>query len=383
MKFHFATSADIRFGRGMSKEAAATIASFSDRILLIHGRSPERAAWLKHQLIAHGRTVETAACLEEPDIEAVAATVEKARKYEPGVVVAIGGGAAIDLGKAVSALATVQGPTLAYLDVVGDGRALDAPPLPFVALPTTAGTGAEVTKNAVIGVPEAGRKVSLRDPRMIPDVAIVDPELTDNTPASVTFASGLDAVTQVIEPYLSPNASPFTDALCEDAIPRGLGALIRLAKIEDPKARDDMALTSLFGGIALANAGLGGVHGLAGVIGGRIGAPHGEICASLLPHVLRYNAQRIPDQTRTFEKMQNIRTWIGVAIGVAPENALTALAAETHRFGIRTLGALGMSQSEIDDVSKAATAASSSRTNPIRLESTDLSAILKNCFADQ
>lgn len=203
MRFTFATSPDIRFGRGMASTAAATLDAISRRIVLVHGRSSDRAAWLREDLAARGSTVVTLSCPGEPDVEAVDSAVAMARDVQPGVIVAVGGGAVIDLGKAVAALTPSRGPTLSYLEVVGAGRPLEAAPLPCLAMPTTAGTGAEVTKNAVIGVPAAGRKVSLRDPRMIPTVAIVDPALTDHAPPSVTFSSGLDAVTQVIEPYLS------------------------------------------------------------------------------------------------------------------------------------------------------------------------------------
>jgi alcohol dehydrogenase class IV len=192
--------------------------------------------------------------------------------FRPDWVAALGGGAAIDLGKALAALIPAPDGPMEHLEVVGKGLPLKVPPLPFIAIPTTAGTGAEVTRNAVIGLPDHGRKVSLRDERMVARVAIVDPALTDGCPRGVTLASGLDAVTQVIEPFVSVKATPYTDALARPAIATGMAALMRLMQGEDPEARDRLAWVSLCGGLALSNGGLGAVHGFAGVIGGMTGA---------------------------------------------------------------------------------------------------------------
>ena len=271
--FAFATATEILFGRGQAAMAAGRVAALGRRVLLIHGRDPGRSAALARDLAA-GCSVATFAVPHEPDIALIEAGVRTGAEVQ--VVVAMGGGAVIDAGKALAACLSMTRPLMDHLEVVGQGLPLDHPPLPFVAIPTTAGTGAEVTRNAVIGVPEARRKVSLRDARMLPALAIVDPALTDGCPRGVTLASGLDAVTQVIEPYVCTRANPLTDALCRDAIPRGLAALIRLMQAEDRQARDEMAWVSLCSGLALANAGLGAVHGLAGPLGGLTGAAHGE-----------------------------------------------------------------------------------------------------------
>ena len=202
-------------------------------------------------------------CENEPSLADIERALVQFNGRRPDVVIALGGGSVIDFGKALAALIPCRGKPLAYLEVVGDGRPLDAPPVPMIALPTTAGTGAEVTKNAVISVPAHGLKVSLRDPRMIPQIAIVDPG-------------------QVIEPYLSSKANPITDALCHAAIATGLRVIRDLVEHDAPDAWDSMAWVSTCGGLALANAGLGAVHGFAGVIGGLTHAPHGEICGVLL-----------------------------------------------------------------------------------------------------
>jgi alcohol dehydrogenase class IV len=262
-----------------------------------------------------------------------------------------------------------------HLEVVGRGLPLAAPPLPLAALPTTAGTGAEVTRNAVIEVPEHRRKVSLRDRRMLPDLAIVDPALTDGTPKGVTLASGLDAVTQVIEPYVSSRANPLTDALCRDAIPRGLGALVRLMAAEDAGARDAMAWTSLCGGLALANSGLGAVHGLAGVLGGVTGAPHGAICGRLLPGVLAAN--RAAAGGRAADRLAEVEGWIGAALGVPAGEAVAALARWCDAQGLPRLAGMGLAEAECDAVAEAAGASSSMRGNPVALPPATLAAVLR------
>lgn len=366
--FAFMTATEILFGRGKSREAAARVAGLGRRIFLLQGATPARADWLAEDLAARGCQVARFCVGQEPDTELLAQALAAGRGAE--VVVALGGGAVLDTGKAVAAMLPATRPLLDHLEVVGRGLPLDHAPLPFVALPTTAGTGAEVTRNAVIGVPEHRRKVSLRDSRMLPRLAIVDPGLTDGAPRAITLASGLDAVTQVIEPYVSTRANPLTDALCIDAIPRGLAALIRLMQGEDPAARDIMAWVSLCGGLALANAGLGVVHGLAGPLGGLRPAPHGAICGALLPHGLRMNRARVADPTR----LDQVLAWISAAFDSA--DPLQALQSWSRAHGLPDLATLGLTDQDRDLAAEAALTSSSMQANPARLDLADLKAIL-------
>jgi alcohol dehydrogenase class IV len=277
----------------------------------------------------------------------------------------MGGGAVIDAGKAIAALVPARLPMMDHLEVVGRGLPLGADPLHFIAVPTTAGTGAEVTKNAVIGVPSARRKVSLRDNRMLPDVAIIDPALTDGTPKPVTLASGLDAITQVIEPYVCTKANRLTDVLCRDAIPLGLAALVRLMETEDTAARDDLAWVSLCGGLALANAGLGAVHGLAGPIGGAASAPHGAVCGALLPPVLAANAKLATDVAAA--RISEVQNWISHAFGVETEQATTALQNWSQHHGLPRLSQMGLQEDELQSIAQASLESSSMRGNPVAL----------------
>lgn len=362
MTFAILTPGRTLFGRGAADQAASAVLAWGASGIIVHGASPGRAAFALKSLPG----TPAIACPHEPDLPLLAGALDMARAFRPDWVMAIGGGAAIDLGKALAALLPQPTGPRDHLEGAGPALPLSATPLPFIALPTTAGTGAEATKNAVIGLP--GRKVSLRDDRMVPRLAIVDPALTDGCPRAVTLASGLDAITQVIEPYLSQRATPFTDALCVPAIRDGLPALMRLMTAEDAGARDTMAFVSLSGGLALANAGLGAVHGLAGVIGGLTGAAHGAICGALLPHVLAVNRARMPDATRAAQ----VCAILGDALAVPPDDAPAALAAWAREAGLPPLPPLDPAA-----VIPAARAASSMQANPVILSDGDLAAVLR------
>ncbi|MGO4915019.1 iron-containing alcohol dehydrogenase [Pseudogemmobacter sp. W21_MBD1_M6] len=375
ISFDFMTSGRIRFGRGTRDAAAPAITALGRRVLLVRGRSVAWVDVLQDTLIAAGCDVVPVFASGEPDLPQLDACVALGRRARVDVVVAVGGGSAIDLAKAAAALIPGPHPAMIHLEVVGEGRPLGPAPLPFIAIPTTSGTGAEVTKNAVITVPDHARKVSLRDDRMVPVLAIIDPALTDNCPRPVTLASGLDAVVQVIEPYLSSKANVLTDALCRDAIPRGLSALGRLMQGEDAAARDDLAFTSLIGGMALANSGLGAVHGLAGVIGGLCGAPHGAICGRLLPAVLIENRAACVAQGRAIDRFDQVAGWIDASLGHS-EDAFAHLETRIDAWGSPRLAALNVTPDLFDRIATEAAASSSMRGNVLPLPATTLARIL-------
>lgn len=368
----------ILFGRGASLDATAEIAAFGQTILFVHGRDPGRSAALRAALAGEGCQLVSLPCLGEPTLPMLEDALALLRGSGAVAVVAMGGGATLDLGKAIAALLPSPSPPLAHLEIVGDGRPLDVPPLPFVAIPTTAGTGSEATKNAVIAVPEAARKVSLRDDRMVAALAIVDPSLTDGTPVAQTLASGLDAVTQVIEPFLSRRATPLTDALCRPAIADGLGALVALAGgAEHPGARDRLAQTALFSGIALANAGLGAVHGLAGVLGGETGGAHGVICARLLPVVLASLDGALPAEGAARMRLDAVTGMIDAAV----PGGTRAMPEWLDACGLAPGPALDTSMRR--RVSEAAGASSSMKPSPVRFDKGSLSQILARAFPER
>ncbi|PJF08708.1 iron-containing alcohol dehydrogenase [Pseudorhodobacter sp. MZDSW-24AT] len=372
MTFSILQPGRVVFGRGQAAQAAEVARRFGPRGLLVHGANPARAASL---IDALGPETRPLSCAAEPTLAMLEAAIAEGRAHRPDWVLAIGGGAALDLGKALAALIPAPGGAMDHLELVGRALPLCADPLPFIALPTTAGTGAEVTKNAVIGLPDRGRKVSLRDDRMIARVAIIDPALTDGCPWPVTLASGLDAVTQVIEPYVSCKATPYTDAISLPAIAPGLRALMRLHKSEDAAARDTLAYTSLSGGLALANAGLGVVHGFAGVIGGTTGAAHGAICGALLGPVLAMNRARSTGAARA--RLDQVCALLADVLGSTADAAPEALALWAHGAGLPRLSALGVTAPDHAALATAAETASSTKGNPVVLGHADLCQILE------
>ena len=364
----------ILFGRGEAAKTAGLAAGFGPRVLVVHGRDAARAAWLLADLNRAGCGVHALICAKEPDLPMLEAALAKARVFAPDVVIGLGGGAVLDLAKALAGLIPATGKVLDHLEGAGQGLPLSQNPLPFIAVPTTSGTGAEATKNAVIDVPAQRRKVSLRDDRMMARLAIVDPALTDGCPRGVTLSSGLDALTQVIEPYLCNRANPATDALVRAAIPMALAALPALMQGEDAGARDAMAWVSLSGGLALANAGLGAVHGLAGVIGGVTGAAHGAICGTLLPFVIAANRAAMPAGP-VAERLAEVDAMLSTAFGGGP--GTEALHRWSRRNGLPGLAALGLDAKDHGSVAAAAAGASSMKANPVVLPEAVLQAILR------
>ncbi len=373
--FGLMAPARILFGRGEAAKAAGLIAGFGERVLVVHGASLLRAEGLILDLTASGCELQLYPCASEPTVAMLEEAIYYCRGFEPQVVVAIGGGAVLDLGKALAAMLPASTPLLDHLEVVGRGRALPHAPLPFVALPTTSGTGAEATKNAVLGVPDQGRKVSLRDGRMLARLAIIDPALTDHCPRGVTLASGLDAITQVIEPFVCTRANAFTDALTRPAIGMGLRALRRLMQSEDAVARDQMAWVSLCGGLALANAGLGVVHGLAGVIGGVTTAAHGAICGALLGPAIAANRAKASGQAS--ERLAEVCALIAAAFDCSAQAAPETLTRWSRSVGLPNLAEQGLRPDQHASVAAAALAASSMKANPVALSPSDLVALLQ------
>ncbi|MDP4034540.1 MAG: iron-containing alcohol dehydrogenase [Pseudorhodobacter sp.] len=366
----------IAFGRGEAATAPALIAAYGGRGVVVHGANAARAAWLIEGLAAQGVVVLPLACSAEPTLPMLEAAVAAARAHGALWVAGLGGGAVLDLAKAVAALVPAPGGAMDHLEVVGRGLPLLADPLPFIALPTTAGTGAEATRNAVIGLPDHHRKVSLRDARMLARLAIVDPAPTDLCPRAVTLASGLDALVQVIEPYVSCRATPFTDALARPAITTGLAALMALMRGEDAAARDAMAWVSLCGGLALANGGLGAVHGLAGVIGGTTGAAHGAICGALLAPVLAANLAACPPESPGHCRLTEVCQIIAGALAVPLPEATAALGQWIATAGLPGLTQLGLAAPDHAAVAEAALASSSMRGNPVVLPVDELRWVL-------
>jgi alcohol dehydrogenase class IV len=376
--FSFISPQSIHFGRGQSQQTAALAKSFGEAALLVHGASTRRAEWLIKSCQNAGLTTKTISCQSEPSLPDIELALAQLEGFHPNVVIALGGGSVIDFAKALAALMRCSGRPLDYLEIVGGGKPIDHPPIPMIALPTTAGTGSEVTKNAVITVPEHSIKVSLRDPRMVPDIAIIDAALMQGAPQRVALTAGLDAVVQVIEPYLSVKANPMTDAICHAAIPIGLKVLRDLVENDAPEAWDSMAWVSTCGGLALANSGLGAVHGFAGVIGGKSNAPHGEICGALLPAVLESHLRKAEGQTETHKRLQWILDLMDTHFAQSEGGmGVSGLRRWSTKMGLRGLEDMGLSVSDFSEVVTAASKASSMKGNPFSLSVRELLQILQ------
>jgi alcohol dehydrogenase class IV len=376
--FSFISPQSIHFGRGQSQQTAALAKSFGEAALLVHGASARRAEWLIKSCQNAGLTTKTISCQSEPSLPDIELALAQLEGFHPNVVIALGGGSVIDFAKALAALMRCSGRPLDYLEIVGGGKPIDHPPIPMIALPTTAGTGSEVTKNAVITVPEHSIKVSLRDPRMVPDIAIIDAALMQGAPQRVALTAGLDAVVQVIEPYLSVKANPMTDAICHAAIPIGLKVLRDLVENDAPEAWDSMAWVSTCGGLALANSGLGAVHGFAGVIGGKSNAPHGEICGALLPAVLESHLRKAEGQTETHKRLQWILDLMDTHFAQSEGGmGISGLRRWSTKMGLRGLEDMGLSVSDFSEVVTAASKASSMKGNPFSLSVRELLQILQ------
>ena len=376
-EFEFATAGRIIFGAGRGQISASLVGRLGTRALVCTGSEPDRHARLLENIDVPFATFPVHG---EPTVDLARAAAAVGRDEGVDLVVAVGGGSVIDLGKAVAMLLGNGGDPLDYLEVIGEGRLIDQPSMPCVALPTTAGTGSEVTPNAVLASPEHGLKASLRSPLMLPMVALVDPMLTVSCPPGVTASSGMDALTQCLEPLVSIRATPMTDALASEGLRRAASGLRRsYADGGDVAARTDMALCSLLGGLSLANAKLGAVHGLAGVIGGTMDIPHGAACAALLAATIEANVaalrSREPDSGALARYEQVARLLTGRADATIEQG--TAWIEETvGLLRIPKLAHYGLGPNQADEIVAKALKASSTKGNPIELHDDELHAVL-------
>jgi alcohol dehydrogenase class IV len=378
--FEFATARRVVFGRGASRQVPALARELGRRALVVLGGSGRGGEALREGLREAG--VDSVAFLVpgEPTTHLVDEATRLAREADCDLVVAQGGGSVLDAGKAVAGLRTNPGDVLDYLEVVGAGRPLANPGVPFVAIPTTAGTGTEVTRNAVLDVPERKVKVSLRSPHLLAIAAVIDPERTVSLPPAITATTGMDALTQLIEPFVCNATNPLVDGLCREGMARVARSLRRACRDGgDLDAREDMAVAAMFSGMALANARLGAVHGFAGVLGGTTGHPHGAICARLLPLVMAANLEAAarrgtPATLARYAEVARILTGDPRATADDGVAWVRDLAAE---LGIPPLAPSGLSPADRDAVVAQARRASSMKGNPVELTDAELRDILE------
>jgi alcohol dehydrogenase class IV len=374
MPFEFATAARIVFGAGKARELPAQAAALGRRALLVTGSRPGCG-----QTLVAGLEAIPFPVASEPTIDLIRHGASYARAENCDLVIAVGGGSALDAGKALAAMLTNPGDPLDYLEVIGRGQPLAHTPAPFIAVPTTAGTGSEVTRNAVLGSPEHQVKASLRSASMLPRLALVDPELTLGLPRTVTASTGLDALTQVIEPYVSARANAMTDLFCVEGI-RTIAAALPAAyqNGNDLAARTSMAWSALLGGLALANAGLGAVHGFAAPIGGMFPAPHGAICAAVLPHAMKVNVEALRSRapgSRALERYEEVGRLLTGRPHATADDGVRWIAEICQELEIPPLGSYGVRREHISDLVAKAGQTSSMKGNPIVLTAEELQQI--------
>ena len=380
MHFEFSTPSKIIFGSGSFNSIGEFARGFGNHVLIFHGGQELLLGRAFNLLHALGIKYSSQRIDTEPTIENIRDLVEVAKGFSADLILGIGGGSTLDSAKAISVLLNNPGDITDYLEVIGLNKPIPNSPLPLIAVPTTAGTGSEVTKNAVLGSLQHYVKVSLRSPYLLPRIALVDPELTLTLPPKITAFTGLDALTQLIEVYTCITPNPITDALSVEGIQR-IAYSIRNAYTNgnDLQAREDMSLASLLSGIALANAKLGAVHGLAGPIGGELNAPHGAVCACLLPHVMEANLTaliaRAPEHPSLdrYSRIANILTGI---INAKPIEGIQWISDFCSFTEIPGLSAYGLAEENFTSIIDKSIKASSMKGNPIPLSEIELRNIL-------
>jgi alcohol dehydrogenase class IV len=380
VRFDLAVPADVRFGAGRVTEVPDALAGFgATRVLVVTGRTTSRADAIRSALGEASLSSIAFGVATEPSIERVRAAMELISEAGCDAVLGFGGGSAIDVAKAAALLATSGTDPLEHLEVIGAGRPILKPGLPCLAVPTTAGTGSEVTRNSVLS--GGGVKASLRSPLMLPKVAVIDPDLLVGLPSATIAASGMDALSQLIEPLLSQRANPFSDALARDGIRRSARSLRRAYEegMEDAEVREDLTLASLFGGLCLANSGLGAVHGIAAAAGARLSAPHGAVCAAVLAAAMEVNLRALRDRAPehpALVRMAEVATVLTGQPDATLEDGIAWLEELTAALYIPGLATDKLSEEEISGIVAAAQKASSMRGNPIELSDSEVTEIV-------
>lgn len=377
-QFTFATAGQVSVGPGVATEIPGAVVAHGRRALVVTGAHPERFDVL--DALSEAQVSITSMTLtREPTVHDAREAVARATGCD--VVLGLGGGSVIDLAKTAAALVDADDP-VDHLEVIGRGLPLPSRALPVVAAPTTAGTGSEVTANAVLASPEDGVKVSVRGPTLLPSTAIVDPLLTVSCPPPVTASAGLDAFTQCLEPFVSPMASPLTDGFARTGL-AAAGRSLRTAYTDGANvgARSDMALCSLLGGMALANARLGAVHGIAGVVGGVTGGSHGAICAALLPSVVTVTAAALRDRTPQAPALARYGRAAEIVTGDRSsrvEDLVAWIREACQAFSIPGLGSIGLTDDHTEHVVAASLRASSTKGHPIELTAGEIRRIVQS-----
>lgn len=379
LAFESAVPTRIIFGCGSLDKVPELVAKSGKRALIVTGVSRRNAIELAEKLTQTGISSQIFSVSGEPTTTNIKSVVSLVQQNNCDVIVGLGGGSVIDAAKATAVLATNQGDITDYLEVIGKGKALTTEPLPMIAVPTTAGTGTEVTKNSVIKSEEFKVKVSLRSDRMYPQYAVIDPLLTIGLSPEITAYTGIDALTHLLETFVSAKSNPFIDMICHEGLQRIATSLeTAFTNGRNIEARENMAFAAMLGGIALANGKLGAVHGFAGPLGGMYPAPHGAVCACLLPAVMKINitALRKDNQAEVLSKYKEVAMWLTGNTNACAEDGVVWLSDLVKKLKIPALSSYGVQQSDFPGLVEKAKSASSMKGNPVVLNQEQLLLIL-------
>ncbi|MCA0936062.1 iron-containing alcohol dehydrogenase [Vibrio alginolyticus] len=377
--FQFMTATRIIFGEGALRDSLTVINQFGYSVLLVTGKDRQRAIPILNYLKAQNMRYQHVAIDGEPNITMVEETAVIGRKFKPDMVVAIGGGSVLDMGKALAAIIPNQGNVYDYVEVVGRNVPLKAKPLTFIAIPTTASTGSEVTRNAVLKSGQDKVKVSLRSPEMLADVAIVDPTLTYGTDLYTSGRGAMDAFTHLMEAYVCGDPNPLTDMVCEEGLRRLSQSVIAGCKEDNYNARADLSFAALLGGMAITNAKLGAAHGLASALGGKLDAPHSVITARLAPHVMQenINAAKKSGRADVVDRYRKIAQIVTNRTNANEHDGVLWVSMVLDKLELPSLGKFGVCQTSFEQVAKDALKSMAIKGNPLPLNQERLIYILK------
>ncbi|NAX22041.1 iron-containing alcohol dehydrogenase [Vibrio sp. V39_P1S14PM300] len=377
--FQFMTATRILFGEGVLASSLSIINQYGYSAVLVTGKDLTRAQTVSDYLQSQNIRFVQITITDEPSIAMVEEAAKVGRQFGPDMVIAMGGGSVLDMGKALAAIIPNQGSLVDYVEVVGRNVPLKAKPIAFIAIPTTASTGSEVTRNAVLKSAQERVKVSLRNPDMLADVAIVDPSLTYGTDRYTSGRGAMDAFTHLMEAYVCGDPNPLTDMICEEGLRRLSQSILSGCLHDDQLARCDLSFAALLGGMAITNAKLGAAHGLASALGGKLRAPHSVITARLAPHVMRENIAAASEAGRQdvvmrYQKMAQLlceRSDAKPADGVLwVERTLAAL-------DLPPLSTFGVCTTSFEQVAKDALKSVAIKGNPLPLNQERLVYILQ------
>ena len=380
-KFSVACPTQIQFGVGQAEDVAAHLPRNAKSVVAVTGASGIAAGPVIRSLRTAGVSITQIRCASEPSVPFVSAVVDMLEGARIDAVVACGGGSVIDTGKLLAFLVANSLTIDDDFDRFDQNLLATVSSIPCIAVPTTAGTGAEVTANCVLSVPSKSAKISLRGRALTPAVALVDPSLMKSAPKHVVLRSGLDAVTQVIEAYTSNAATPFSDGLSYLAIDKGLQSLRSVIENNDNAAWNELAWVSLASGLALANSGLGAAHGLAAVIGGRYDAPHGALCGRLLVPVLRRNYANAKIESTAHERLAECAVLISRAFPTdAGRDQFSGFETWMRTNNLPRLSEWGLRPADFEGLACDALNASSSQKNAVPLRIEDFVRVLEDAL---